>query len=174
MLAPTALLRLHSSKRIYCICLICVPPPAQKMGRSMQVPCDTEFPAFISERTIKENTGHVDCDGCIKYDTPAQIPAHARGPRVRGAFFFFFYCNWLQKRKELWKLSHTVEFYLVKIFLSAYPSASLMRKNMLKSFVVRWAHFYPDSLSQTLAPLQQFEIRGIYGRGREVEEKGFL
>lgn len=90
MLAPTALLRLHSSKRIYCICLICVPPPAQRMGRSMQVPCDTEFPAFISERTIKENTGHVDCDGCIKYDTPAQIPAHASRPRVRGAFIYFF------------------------------------------------------------------------------------
>ncbi|CAG07337.1 unnamed protein product [Tetraodon nigroviridis] len=49
---------------------------AQRMGRSMQVPCDTEFPAFISERTIKENTGHVDCDGCIKYEAPAQIPTH--------------------------------------------------------------------------------------------------
>lgn len=33
----------------------------------MQVPCDTEYPAFVSERTIKENTGNIDCDGCLKY-----------------------------------------------------------------------------------------------------------
>lgn len=44
-------------------------PPAQRMGRTMQVPCDTEYPAFVSERTIKENTGNLDCDGCIKYET---------------------------------------------------------------------------------------------------------
>lgn len=56
------------------------------MGRSMQVPCDTEFPAFISERTIKENTGHVDCDGCIKYETPAQIPTQASSLRVQSTF----------------------------------------------------------------------------------------
>ncbi|KAA8590995.1 hypothetical protein FQN60_001938, partial [Etheostoma spectabile] len=42
---------------------------AQRIGRTMQVPCDTEYPAFISERTIKENLGNVDCDGCIKYET---------------------------------------------------------------------------------------------------------
>ncbi|KAM7411799.1 hypothetical protein PAMA_021665 [Pampus argenteus] len=40
-----------------------------RMGRTMQVPCDTEYPAFVSERTIKENTGNIDCDGCIKYET---------------------------------------------------------------------------------------------------------
>ncbi|XP_035761503.1 voltage-dependent calcium channel subunit alpha-2/delta-3-like [Neolamprologus brichardi] len=40
---------------------------AQRTGRTMQVPCDTEYPAFISERTIKENTGNIDCDGCIKH-----------------------------------------------------------------------------------------------------------
>ncbi|KAK5863664.1 hypothetical protein PBY51_000677 [Eleginops maclovinus] len=48
---------------------------AQRMGRSMQVPCDTEYPAFISERTIKENTGNVDCDGCIKSFVIQQIPS---------------------------------------------------------------------------------------------------
>uniref|UniRef100_A0A674NFH7 Calcium voltage-gated channel auxiliary subunit alpha2delta 3 n=1 Tax=Takifugu rubripes TaxID=31033 RepID=A0A674NFH7_TAKRU len=48
---------------------------AQRMGRTMQVPCDTEFPAFISERTIKENTGNVDCDGCIKSFVIQQIPS---------------------------------------------------------------------------------------------------
>lgn len=46
--------------------------PAQRMGRTMQVPCDTEYPAFVSERTIKENTGNIDCDGCIKYETHKQ------------------------------------------------------------------------------------------------------
>uniref|UniRef100_A0A3B4ZDC0 Voltage-dependent calcium channel subunit alpha-2/delta-3-like n=1 Tax=Stegastes partitus TaxID=144197 RepID=A0A3B4ZDC0_9TELE len=45
------------------------------MGRSMQVPCDTEYPAFVSERTIKENTGNVDCDGCIKSFVIQQIPS---------------------------------------------------------------------------------------------------
>uniref|UniRef100_A0A3Q3GUP8 Calcium voltage-gated channel auxiliary subunit alpha2delta 3 n=1 Tax=Labrus bergylta TaxID=56723 RepID=A0A3Q3GUP8_9LABR len=48
---------------------------AQRMGRSMQVPCDTEYPAFISERTIKENTGNLDCDGCIKSFVIQQIPS---------------------------------------------------------------------------------------------------
>uniref|UniRef100_A0AAQ6IGU5 VWFA domain-containing protein n=1 Tax=Anabas testudineus TaxID=64144 RepID=A0AAQ6IGU5_ANATE len=47
---------------------------AQRIGRTMQVPCDTEYPAFISERTIKENTGNIDCDGCIKYETHQQTP----------------------------------------------------------------------------------------------------
>ncbi|XP_061553313.1 voltage-dependent calcium channel subunit alpha-2/delta-3-like isoform X5 [Phycodurus eques] len=48
---------------------------AQRMGRTMQVPCDTEYPAFVSERTIKENTGNVDCDGCIKSFVIQQIPS---------------------------------------------------------------------------------------------------
>uniref|UniRef100_A0A3B3ZR24 VWFA domain-containing protein n=1 Tax=Periophthalmus magnuspinnatus TaxID=409849 RepID=A0A3B3ZR24_9GOBI len=46
-----------------------------RMGRSMQVPCDTEYPAFVSERTIKENMGHTDCDGCIKSFVIQQIPS---------------------------------------------------------------------------------------------------
>lgn len=36
-------------------------------GKTMMVPCDTEYPAFVSERTIKETTGNIDCDGCIRY-----------------------------------------------------------------------------------------------------------
>uniref|UniRef100_A0A3Q0SAR1 Calcium voltage-gated channel auxiliary subunit alpha2delta 3 n=1 Tax=Amphilophus citrinellus TaxID=61819 RepID=A0A3Q0SAR1_AMPCI len=48
---------------------------AQRIGRTMQVPCDTEYPAFISERTIKENTGNIDCDGCIKSFVIQQIPS---------------------------------------------------------------------------------------------------
>uniref|UniRef100_A0A1A8QLJ2 Calcium channel, voltage-dependent, alpha 2/delta subunit 3 n=1 Tax=Nothobranchius rachovii TaxID=451742 RepID=A0A1A8QLJ2_9TELE len=48
---------------------------AQTAGPSMQVPCDTEYPAFISERTIKENMGNVDCDGCIKSFVIQQIPS---------------------------------------------------------------------------------------------------
>lgn len=39
---------------------------AQTAVPTMQVPCDTEYPAFVSERTIKENMGNIDCDGCIK------------------------------------------------------------------------------------------------------------
>lgn len=49
---------------------------AQRTGRTMQVPCDTEYPAFISERTIKENTGNIDCDGCIKYGMHKQTHKH--------------------------------------------------------------------------------------------------
>uniref|UniRef100_A0AAX7V490 VWFA domain-containing protein n=1 Tax=Astatotilapia calliptera TaxID=8154 RepID=A0AAX7V490_ASTCA len=48
---------------------------AQRTGRTMQVPCDTEYPAFISERTIKENTGNIDCDGCVKSFVIQQIPS---------------------------------------------------------------------------------------------------
>lgn len=49
------------------------------MGRTTQVPCDTEYPAFISERTIKENTGHLDCDGCFKYEkTHMHMHMHKR------------------------------------------------------------------------------------------------
>eukprot|EP00064_Thunnus_orientalis_P006937 superscaffoldBa00000746_g6956 len=48
---------------------------AQRIGRTMQVPCDTEYPAFVSERTIKENTGNIDCDGCIKSFVIQQIPS---------------------------------------------------------------------------------------------------
>uniref|UniRef100_A0A1A8HY49 Calcium channel, voltage-dependent, alpha 2/delta subunit 3 n=2 Tax=Nothobranchius kuhntae TaxID=321403 RepID=A0A1A8HY49_NOTKU len=48
---------------------------AQTAGPSMQVPCDTEYPAFVSERTIKENMGNIDCDGCIKSFVIQQIPS---------------------------------------------------------------------------------------------------
>uniref|UniRef100_W5L6B2 Calcium voltage-gated channel auxiliary subunit alpha2delta 3 n=1 Tax=Astyanax mexicanus TaxID=7994 RepID=W5L6B2_ASTMX len=44
-------------------------------GRTMLVPCDTEYPAFISERTIKETTGNIDCDDCIKSFVIQQIPS---------------------------------------------------------------------------------------------------
>uniref|UniRef100_A0A6Q2Z4H2 VWFA domain-containing protein n=1 Tax=Esox lucius TaxID=8010 RepID=A0A6Q2Z4H2_ESOLU len=48
---------------------------AQRGGRTMLVPCDTEYPAFISERTIKETTGNIDCEGCIKSFVIQQIPS---------------------------------------------------------------------------------------------------
>nr|XP_046190206.1 voltage-dependent calcium channel subunit alpha-2/delta-3-like isoform X3 [Oncorhynchus gorbuscha] len=35
-------------------------------GKTMLVPCDTEYPAFVSERTIKETTGNIDCEGCVR------------------------------------------------------------------------------------------------------------
>ena len=36
-------------------------------GKTLMVPCDTEYPAFVSERTIKETTGNIDCEGCTRY-----------------------------------------------------------------------------------------------------------
>uniref|UniRef100_A0AAQ5WYA6 VWFA domain-containing protein n=1 Tax=Amphiprion ocellaris TaxID=80972 RepID=A0AAQ5WYA6_AMPOC len=44
-------------------------------GKTMMVPCDTEYPAFVSERTIKETTGNIDCDGCFRSFVIQQIPS---------------------------------------------------------------------------------------------------
>ncbi|CAJ1052106.1 voltage-dependent calcium channel subunit alpha-2/delta-3-like [Xyrichtys novacula] len=44
-------------------------------GKTMMVPCDTEYPAFVSERTIKETTGNIDCDGCTRSFVIQQIPS---------------------------------------------------------------------------------------------------
>ncbi|KTF85940.1 hypothetical protein cypCar_00039067 [Cyprinus carpio] len=48
---------------------------AQRAQRTMMVPCDTEYPAFVSERTIKETTGNTDCGGCIRTFVIQQIPS---------------------------------------------------------------------------------------------------
>ncbi|TRY94897.1 hypothetical protein DNTS_032995 [Danionella cerebrum] len=48
---------------------------AQRSQRTMMVPCDTEYPAFVSERTIKETTGNIDCGGCIRTFVIQQIPS---------------------------------------------------------------------------------------------------
>ncbi|CDQ84632.1 unnamed protein product [Oncorhynchus mykiss] len=53
-----------------------VPFPAQRSrGKTMMVPCDTEYPAFVSERTIKETTGNIDCEGCARSFVIQQIPS---------------------------------------------------------------------------------------------------
>uniref|UniRef100_H3DB17 Calcium voltage-gated channel auxiliary subunit alpha2delta 3 n=1 Tax=Tetraodon nigroviridis TaxID=99883 RepID=H3DB17_TETNG len=44
-------------------------------GKTLMVPCDTEYPAFVSERTIKETTGNIDCEGCIRSFVIQQIPS---------------------------------------------------------------------------------------------------
>ncbi|KAK2915079.1 hypothetical protein Q8A73_005673 [Channa argus] len=44
-------------------------------GKTMMVPCDTEYPAFVSERTIKETTGNIECGGCIRSFVIQQIPS---------------------------------------------------------------------------------------------------
>ncbi|XP_061583138.1 voltage-dependent calcium channel subunit alpha-2/delta-3 isoform X3 [Cololabis saira] len=44
-------------------------------GKTMMVPCDTEYPAFVSERTIKETTGNIDCDDCVRSFVIQQIPS---------------------------------------------------------------------------------------------------
>ncbi|CAB1354116.1 unnamed protein product, partial [Coregonus sp. 'balchen'] len=45
------------------------------MGKTMMVPCDTEYPAFVSERNIKETTGNIDCEGCARSFVIQQIPS---------------------------------------------------------------------------------------------------
>lgn len=40
-------------------------PIAQRLKQTLE-PCDTEYPAFVSERTIKETTGSIACDDCFK------------------------------------------------------------------------------------------------------------
>uniref|UniRef100_A0A6Q2XMT1 VWFA domain-containing protein n=1 Tax=Esox lucius TaxID=8010 RepID=A0A6Q2XMT1_ESOLU len=70
-----------STKQSLVFSLLSTPKPlpplsiAQRGGRTMLVPCDTEYPAFISERTIKETTGNIDCEGCIKSFVIQQIPS---------------------------------------------------------------------------------------------------
>uniref|UniRef100_A0A8P4GI48 Calcium channel, voltage dependent, alpha2/delta subunit 3 n=1 Tax=Dicentrarchus labrax TaxID=13489 RepID=A0A8P4GI48_DICLA len=44
-------------------------------GKTMMVPCDTEYPAFVSERTIKETTGNIECEGCVRSFVIQQIPS---------------------------------------------------------------------------------------------------
>uniref|UniRef100_A0A8C2BMJ9 Calcium channel, voltage dependent, alpha2/delta subunit 3 n=1 Tax=Cyprinus carpio TaxID=7962 RepID=A0A8C2BMJ9_CYPCA len=51
------------------------PLTPQRAQRTMMVPCDTEYPAFVSERTIKETTGNIDCGGCIRTFVIQQIPS---------------------------------------------------------------------------------------------------
>ncbi|XP_051707491.1 voltage-dependent calcium channel subunit alpha-2/delta-3 isoform X4 [Oryctolagus cuniculus] len=47
---------------------------AQKLKQTME-PCDTEYPAFVSERTIKETTGNIACEDCSKSFVIQQIPS---------------------------------------------------------------------------------------------------
>uniref|UniRef100_A0A803JAZ7 Calcium channel, voltage-dependent, alpha 2/delta subunit 3 n=1 Tax=Xenopus tropicalis TaxID=8364 RepID=A0A803JAZ7_XENTR len=47
---------------------------AQRLKQVLE-PCDTEYPAFVSERTIKETTGTVACDDCFKSFVIQQIPS---------------------------------------------------------------------------------------------------
>lgn len=44
-------------------------------GKTIMVPCDTEYPAFVSERTIRETSGSVNCEGCIRSFVIQQIPS---------------------------------------------------------------------------------------------------
>ncbi|XP_071983991.1 voltage-dependent calcium channel subunit alpha-2/delta-3 isoform X4 [Engystomops pustulosus] len=47
---------------------------AQRLKQTLE-PCDTEYPAFVSERTIKETTGTINCDDCTKSFVIQQIPS---------------------------------------------------------------------------------------------------
>lgn len=55
------MLEKHISLYLF-VCLL-----ARRGGRSMLVPCDMEYPAFVSERTIKETVGNIECEGCVRY-----------------------------------------------------------------------------------------------------------
>nr|XP_023684323.1 voltage-dependent calcium channel subunit alpha-2/delta-3-like isoform X1 [Paramormyrops kingsleyae] len=44
-------------------------------GKTVQIPCETEYPAFVSERIIKETSGIVDCNGCDRSFVIQQIPS---------------------------------------------------------------------------------------------------
>uniref|UniRef100_A0A2K6S9E9 Voltage-dependent calcium channel alpha-2/delta subunit conserved region domain-containing protein n=1 Tax=Saimiri boliviensis boliviensis TaxID=39432 RepID=A0A2K6S9E9_SAIBB len=46
----------------------------QKLKQTLE-PCDTEYPAFVSERTIKETTGNIACEDCSKSFVIQQIPS---------------------------------------------------------------------------------------------------
>ncbi|RXN21890.1 voltage-dependent calcium channel subunit alpha-2 delta-3 [Labeo rohita] len=48
---------------------------SQRGGKTMLVPCDKEYPAFVSERTIKETVGNIDCESCVKSFVIQQIPS---------------------------------------------------------------------------------------------------
>ncbi|TRY66071.1 hypothetical protein DNTS_033196 [Danionella cerebrum] len=48
---------------------------AHRGARPLLVPCDFESPAFISERTIKETQGSIDCQSCVKWFVIQQIPS---------------------------------------------------------------------------------------------------
>uniref|UniRef100_A0A8C1VXM6 Calcium channel, voltage dependent, alpha2/delta subunit 3 n=1 Tax=Cyprinus carpio TaxID=7962 RepID=A0A8C1VXM6_CYPCA len=63
---------LNYSTRVLNVVFMCA---AQRAQRTMMVPCDTEYPAFVSERTIKETTGNTDCGGCIRTFVIQQIPS---------------------------------------------------------------------------------------------------
>uniref|UniRef100_A0A8D0GQL3 Calcium voltage-gated channel auxiliary subunit alpha2delta 3 n=1 Tax=Sphenodon punctatus TaxID=8508 RepID=A0A8D0GQL3_SPHPU len=45
---------------------------AQRLKQTLE-PCDTEYPAFVSERTIKETMGNIDCDDCFKIGEEAGL-----------------------------------------------------------------------------------------------------
>uniref|UniRef100_A0A452V2D0 Calcium voltage-gated channel auxiliary subunit alpha2delta 3 n=1 Tax=Ursus maritimus TaxID=29073 RepID=A0A452V2D0_URSMA len=49
-------------------------PTAQKLKQTLE-PCDTEYPAFVSERTIKETSGNIACEDCSKSFVIQQIPS---------------------------------------------------------------------------------------------------
>uniref|UniRef100_A0AAZ3S7A1 VWFA domain-containing protein n=1 Tax=Oncorhynchus tshawytscha TaxID=74940 RepID=A0AAZ3S7A1_ONCTS len=62
----------HCLSHVMCVC-VCVRESCVFL--TMLVPCDTEYPAFVSERTIKETTGNIDCEGCVRSFVIQQIPS---------------------------------------------------------------------------------------------------
>ena len=63
-----------TTKPVPCILYLFFPliPTAQKLKQTLE-PCDTEYPAFVSERTIKETSGNIACEDCSKY-APLPLP----------------------------------------------------------------------------------------------------
>uniref|UniRef100_A0A669P0U6 Calcium voltage-gated channel auxiliary subunit alpha2delta 3 n=1 Tax=Phasianus colchicus TaxID=9054 RepID=A0A669P0U6_PHACC len=64
----SAVLPMLTSRYVFAV------PIAQRLKQTLE-PCDTEYPAFVSERTIKETTGNIACDDCFKSFVIQQIPS---------------------------------------------------------------------------------------------------
>uniref|UniRef100_A0A8C0ISC4 Calcium voltage-gated channel auxiliary subunit alpha2delta 3 n=1 Tax=Chelonoidis abingdonii TaxID=106734 RepID=A0A8C0ISC4_CHEAB len=64
----------HSLLDVSIVNIMNLTPKAQRLKQTLE-PCDTEYPAFVSERTIKETTGNIACDDCFKSFVIQQIPS---------------------------------------------------------------------------------------------------
>ncbi|EHB00382.1 Voltage-dependent calcium channel subunit alpha-2/delta-3 [Heterocephalus glaber] len=80
LVAITVILMSQSLIRMSALLLFCdiylalTVSQAQKLKQTLE-PCDTEYPAFVSERTIKETTGNIVCEDCSKSFVIQQIPS---------------------------------------------------------------------------------------------------
>uniref|UniRef100_A0A8D3C9L4 Calcium channel, voltage dependent, alpha2/delta subunit 3 n=1 Tax=Scophthalmus maximus TaxID=52904 RepID=A0A8D3C9L4_SCOMX len=75
LLAELVIVIVRTGNSLWLHCLSVTHAAQRSRGKTMMVPCDTEYPAFVSERTIKETTGNIDCEGCVRSFVIQQIPS---------------------------------------------------------------------------------------------------